>query len=258
MTASYIVRLDDACPTMRKETWDALEEAFDSLAIRPIVGVIPDNRDPAMLLSEPDPRFWERVRNWEQKGWSIALHGLHHRYHQIPAGAEALLPLHAKSEFVGLSLDNQREMMRKSWRIFLDNGVKPTSFMAPSHSFDRNTLLALQAETDIRVITDGYALSPYRAHDFVWAPQQLWRFRRMPFGIWTICLHPNTMRPAELNAVIGQFRKFAPHTISLEEAVTRCNQSKTFIDRLFANLLTQALNIKQNIKRNVTIQRILS
>ncbi len=28
---------------------------------------------------------------------------------------------------------------------------------------------------------------------FYWIPQQLWWFRKMPFGTYTICLHPNTL-----------------------------------------------------------------
>lgn len=41
----FLLRLDDACPTMRLPAWRAIEELVDSLAIRPVVGVIPDNRD---------------------------------------------------------------------------------------------------------------------------------------------------------------------------------------------------------------------
>ena len=62
MGTRFLVRLDDACPTQRSEMWNALEETFDHLGIRPIVGVIPDNRDPALLCSADDGKFWDRVR----------------------------------------------------------------------------------------------------------------------------------------------------------------------------------------------------
>ena len=59
MGARYLVRLDDACPTMQSEAWELLEVAFDKLGIKPIAGVIPENRDPSLFLNEVDAGFWE-------------------------------------------------------------------------------------------------------------------------------------------------------------------------------------------------------
>jgi len=238
--------MDDACPTMRREIWDPLEATLDSLGICPIVGVIPDNGDSSMLCSESDVNFWERVRNWEKKGWGIALHGLHHIYHQTPSDSHALLPIYNRSEFTGLSLDKQCEILRESWRIFSENGVKPSIFMAPSHNFDINTLKALCLETDIRIVTDGHALFPFRQDDFVWIPQQLWHFRWLPFGIWTVCLHPNTLSPSELNFHIEQLTRFAGNVVSYKMAIERCNKGKTLFDKIFTALFGIALHIKTN------------
>ncbi len=249
MSACYIVRLDDACPTMNREIWDTLEEALDRLDIRPIIGVIPDNNDPALHCSSSDPEFWNRVRRWEKKGWGIALHGLHHTYHAIPVDCQALIPIHKKSEFVGLNLEIQRKLLQESWRIFCENGLKPSFFMAPSHTFDENTLLALHTETDIRIITDGYALFPFRHKGFIWIPQQLWRFRWMPFGIWTVCLHPNNMSSTSLTSLIEQLGQFRGKTVSLEVAVARCNEKKTPLDRLFASVFGFAIKAKQLLAR---------
>lgn len=247
MNASYIVRMDDACPTMRREIWDPLEEALDRLGVRPIVGVIPDNLDPSMLCSEADPNFWERVRNWDKKGWGIALHGLHHTYHLIPPDCHALVPLHQTSEFVGLNLEKQRQILREAWRIFSENRVKPLLFMAPSHTFDTNTLLALRLETDIRIVTDGHALFPFREGDFIWIPQQIWDFRRLPFGIWTVCLHPNTMSHSELNSLIERLTRFAGKAVPFEAAVARCSEGKRLVDRIFALVFGIALQVKRQM-----------
>lgn len=247
MNVRYIVRLDDACTTMRRDIWDPLEVALDHLGIHPIVGVIPDNTDPSMLCSEPDPNFWERVRNWEKKGWGIALHGLHHTYHLIPPDCHALIPLHQTSEFVGLSLEKQRQILRESWRIFSENGVKPSMFMAPSHTFDTNTLLALRLETDIRIVTDGHALFPFREGDFIWIPQQLWRFRWLPFGIWTVCLHPNMMNTDELDSLVRQLTRFAGKTIPYQEVIALCNKIKGLSDRIFASIFGIALQVKRQM-----------
>jgi predicted deacetylase len=234
MRARYIVRLDDACQTMRHDTWSKLEEALDELGIRPIVGVIPDNQDQGLFLSPSDPHFWDRVRRWQEKGWGVALHGLHHQYHDIPPGAEALLPLHTKSEFVGLSLDEQRRKIARGYSLLRAENIQPRLFMAPSHSFDRDTLRALRDETDIRVITDGYSLRPYRDGDFIWLPQQLWRFRWMPIGIWTVCLHPNTLSGREADMLVSRLRRFSHRVISVDTALGACKASKGPQDVAFA------------------------
>jgi predicted deacetylase len=244
MTARYIVRLDDACPTMRRDAWSQLEEALDELRIRPIVGVIPDNQDKGLFLSPPDPRFWDRVRSWQEKGWSIALHGLHHQYHAIPAAAEALLPLHTKSEFVGLSLDEQRRKVARGYALLRAEDIRPRLFMAPSHSFDRDTLRALRDETDIRIITDGYALRPYRDGDFIWLPQQLWRFRWMPVGIWTVCLHPNSLGEHELDTVVARLRRLSRRVISVDAALEACKGSKGLVDFACAALVGWMLRVR--------------
>ena len=52
-------------------------------------------------------------------------------------------------------------------------------------------------------ISDGISLAPYRFMDFLFVPQQLWNPKKKLFGIWTICLHPNTMN----NSSINDFKK---------------------------------------------------
>ena len=42
----YCLRLDDACPQMNTEKWARIERILDKYKVRPIVGVIPENRDP--------------------------------------------------------------------------------------------------------------------------------------------------------------------------------------------------------------------
>jgi predicted deacetylase len=197
--AKYIIRLDDACPTMRTEMWDLIEDLFDEFNIRPVVGVIPDNRDPSLMLAPEDPRFWSRARQWQNKGWEVVMHGLHHVYHSIPSHGNSMLPLSDKSEFVGISLDRQKKMLAHGYSIMVDQGLKPRAFMAPSHTFDSNTLQALSESTDIRVITDGHAFAPFIHLGFTWVPQQIWRFRYFPFGYWCICLHPNTMHIRDID-----------------------------------------------------------
>ena len=73
LNATYLVRFDDLCPTMRWSVWEPVEQILDAEGIRPIVAVIPDNADPSMRIEPEKADFWERVRTWQAKGWAIGL-----------------------------------------------------------------------------------------------------------------------------------------------------------------------------------------
>ena len=94
MVANYIVRMDDACPTMNSERWDRVERILDNHDIHPVVAVIPDNRDPQLNVKNPDPAFCEKVRNWQTKGWTIAMHGETHLMRSTDA--EQILPFYKR------------------------------------------------------------------------------------------------------------------------------------------------------------------
>jgi hypothetical protein len=161
-----------------------------------------------MERSPPAPDFWSKVRDWRDKRWGIALHGLHHRYHPDPPGTKSIVPFHREGEYVGLPLAEQRAILRKAWEIFHSHDISPEWFIAPSHSFDRNTLEALRIETDIRYVSDGLSFRPFERFGFGWLPQQLWGFDSQLFGVWTVCFHPNTMTEHRLATVIRHLYEF--------------------------------------------------
>lgn len=189
----YLIRLDDACPTMGKAKWDRVEQILDQYGVRPMVGIVPDCRDETLMLDPPDPAFWTKAQAWEKKGWAIALHGYNHVY-SSEGGLDGLNPLWARSEFAGIPLDIQREKIRKGVAILREHDLHLRFFFAPSHTYDENTLTALREESDIRIISDTIATKPYRYQDFTILPQLGGRCveRRLP-GVWTFCLHPNMM-----------------------------------------------------------------
>lgn len=189
MGARYIIRLDDACPTMNIKNWDKIESILDRYNLKPIVCVIPDNKDRGLFYDKPDPNFWARVKNWQNKGWAIAMHGFQHLHVPSEVG---LVPINKTSEFVGLSLEEQKKKIKKAWNLLIKKGIKPTLWTAPLRSYDYNTLLALELETDIRIISDDISFSPFYDRNFYWIPQQLWSFKMFPFGLWSIILHPST------------------------------------------------------------------
>ena len=70
MKARFLLRFDDLCPTTPWDHWHALERVMIEEEVRPILSVIPDNRDRNLFESAPDPKFWERVRSWQARGWT--------------------------------------------------------------------------------------------------------------------------------------------------------------------------------------------
>ena len=102
------------------------------------------------------------------------------------------------SEFVGLPLEEQKRRIRDGVRILKGRDITPLAWVAPAHGMDKNTLEALRIESDIRLISDSFARRPVSRWGFTWIPQQLWRPRPMPGGLWTVCLHPNEMTQSDI------------------------------------------------------------
>lgn len=234
MTARYLLRLDDACPTMDLRRWSKVESVLDRLGIRPLVAVVPDNQDPELQVDAPDASFWDRVRVWQAKGWTIAMHGHQHRFHFVDR-KQLLLPFYNRSEFGGLSFDEQSQKIRASWQIFQNEGVSPTVWIAPAHCFDRTTLTALRAETSIRIVSDGIACDQYQEDDFFWLPQQLWAFTEKSSGLWTICLHPNTMTDHTIDKLANLLATdtIHPRLVGVNDLVMRPRR-RSFKDKVYA------------------------
>lgn len=193
MNNKYLIRLDDACPTMDAAKWQRMEDILDSYGVRPMVGVIPNNNDSKQKIDTEDPNFWSKVNKWSNKMWVIALHGYDHCYIS-EEGLKGLNPLWARSEFAGVPLEKQKEKIREGMKIFRSQGIDPKYFFAPSHTYDQNTLVALKEESNIRIISDTIATKPYKDRDFTIIPQLGGHCSEMKIsGIWTFCLHPSAM-----------------------------------------------------------------
>lgn len=197
----YLIRLDDACPTMDAKKWRRMEDILDAKGVCPMVGIIPNNNDPQQKIDAEDPAFWDKVDNWVKKQWAVALHGYDHCYIS-EEGLKGLNPLWARSEFAGLPLEQQKEKIRKGVKIFRSHGIDPMYFFAPSHTYDKNTLVALKEESNIRIISDTIATKPYKEGGFTFIPQLGGHCSEMKIpGIWTFCLHPSAMTEENFVAV---------------------------------------------------------
>jgi hypothetical protein len=241
MKVKYVIRLDDASEYMDHTKWNAFFDLFDRYKIKPIIAVIPFNKDPKMVNSNPDALFWEKVRIWQLKGYRIALHGFEHVYSNTKSG---IIGLNNYTEFAGVTFEKQCSMLEQGYRKFLTENVSTEIFVAPAHSFDRDTLKALKNVTKINIISDGYFINPVKKDGFNWIPQQLWSPKRKRKGLWTICYHPETS--SEL--ILADLEKFLLHN------------SELIIDPLsleFGNIKIEDIIFTLIMKSKIKIQRVL-
>jgi predicted deacetylase len=184
--------MDDITPDMDWPRFRAYIDLFGRHGVRPLLGVVPDNRDPKLTRGPRNPAFWDELRSLRDAGRAdFAQHGYQHLYvsrrHGLLGRRYGFKP---QSEFVGLDYGTQLAKIRAGHDILRREGIDTDIFMAPSNSFDRTTLRALR-DSGFRAVTDGIALFPFERDGLVFVPQQIWRPLRAPFGVWTICLHSN-------------------------------------------------------------------
>jgi len=214
--ARYLLRFDDLCPTMNWKVWSEIEAILIQHQIKPILAVVPDNHDSTLCVGAPIKGFWERVRRWQGRGWTIALHGHQHRYLTRKAG---IVALRKKSEFAGLPRVQQEEKLQRGVEIFQQEGIRPRVWVAPGNSFDRVTV-SLLPQFGIRIICDGYFRTPFICpRRMIWIPQQLFQFRPAPAGVWTVCYHHNGWTSEDLQTFRQDVARYQPQIASLEDVL---------------------------------------
>lgn len=220
--AQYLLRFDDLCPTVSQRRWRRFLPLIEEFGIQPILGVIPDNRDPQLEMSPPDPEFWDGMQALEASGATIAMHGYRHR---CESWYQSLLPLHQRTEFAGVSLNKQREWIRAGLKILRGHGLNPRLWIAPRHGFDWNTLDALRAE-GLTALSDGFARVPVVRGGITWIPQQLWEPVEKSKGLWTICIHPNTASNELVEQLSAFLDKNAAQFTSVDHVLAQFNGVK--------------------------------
>lgn len=185
------VRLDDITPAMEWDKFEAFAELLNEYDIKPLIGVVPDNRDENLNRGTARDDFWEYVKRLQESGWVIAQHGCQHVYTQHKAG---LFPLNDFSEFAGVPYEGQLDMLERGKEIFAGHGIVTDLFMAPAHSYDRNTLRALK-QAGFRGLTDGFGSGPYLWCGLTFYPIafRLEGSLKKEKGITTIVVHTNTL-----------------------------------------------------------------
>ena len=190
----FIIRLDDIAPNMHVGNFRRAAQLFEQFGVKPLIGVIPQNRDSELLTHDKWPGdFWGEMRALVARGWECALHGFQHL--NLGSGS-SILRRNSQSEFAGLSYETQMERLSQAKSILEEQQLPASVFMAPWHSFDRTTLRVLK-ELGFRALTDGYALFPYYFEGMLFVPQLFARPRRYPLGLHTFCLHLNHFDAAD-------------------------------------------------------------
>lgn len=192
------IRMDDITPHMDWSKFERFKELLDQYQIKPLIGVVPDNRDDNLEFEEEKTgnfsehgNFWQYVKQLQEEGWVIAMHGYQHVYTEKKGG---LFPLNHFSEFAGISYEKQYQMLEKGKEILRTHGIQTDFFMAPAHSYDRNTLKALKMLGFTRM-TDGFGKAPYEWQGITFYPIsfRLSSSLKKKEGFTTMVIHANTM-----------------------------------------------------------------
>jgi predicted deacetylase len=228
---------------MNWDTWTQVVEILLEFDVKPILSVVPDNQDETLKVYKAKNDFWDEVRTWQSCGWTIGVHGYQHVYETKDAGLSCI---NRFSEFSGLPHSEQVLKLRSAIEIFRREGVRPDIWVAPGHSFDLVTLEALK-EVGIHSISDGFFLHPHRDRSgMIWIPQQLWRFRRMPLGVWTVCHHINHWAAEEVARLRRDVRQFAELLTDCESVIaTYRNRRMNPIDSMYARLHRMGVRSRQ-------------
>jgi predicted deacetylase len=245
MTAQYLVRFDDICPTMNWHVWAQVEAILEEAGVKPLLAVVPDNLDPELHVAAADPTFWQKVREWQSRGWTIAMHGYQHCY---VTSAPGIIGRNRYSEFAGLEESLQQSKVEQAMGIFDRESVRAEAWIAPAHSFDQATVRCLR-RAGIDCISDGYSLFPYVCREgMLWVPQQLGNFRAMPIGMWTVCLHTNRWNAADIERFRRDVQAFRSQITDVVEIRRKYRtRARSMSDQLFFNCFRTIRSLKAGV-----------
>lgn len=230
------VRMDDITPDMN---WCNFNRAIDLLAryeAWPLLGIVPDNKDSRLSIDESCPDFASRMLALRDKGAVLAMHGATHVYTTKKGG---IFPLNLFSEFAGVPIERQRESLCTAQRKLTDIGIDTDVFMAPGHTFDKNTLKVLE-ELGFKYLTDGFGYEPFYQKKVIFLPIALRKgkiYNGMR-GMTTIVLHVNDWKESDFESfeklLSDKKQFFASYSKWFELPVKKESVFKNIKDYLYA------------------------
>lgn len=209
------IRMDDITPDMDWARFLRFKELCDLYQVKPLIGVVPQNQDSMLHCGEAREDFWEYVLQLEKEGWVIAQHGCTHTYHTKKKGC---FPLNAISEYAGRSYREQLDSLKRGREILEAHGIFTDIFMAPAHSYDRNTLKALKAAGFGR-LTDGFGDRPYEWMGLTFYPISFRQSSslKQESGYTTFVIHSNTMKDEDFERYERMFAEHQDKLLSYQE-----------------------------------------
>ena len=251
------IRLDDITPDMNWSNFERFKSLLDKYNIKALLGVVPQNHDPKLAIDPAREDFWEYLKSLEMEGWTLCMHGLNHVYTTHNGG---LLPLNRNSEFAGLSFERQDEMIRSGKMLLESNGITTDMFMAPSHSYDLNTLRALK-KNGFNKITDGFGNVPYIWEDMTFYPisyKKSQTLKSKEEGCVTFVVHTNTMKDKDFESYEKLLESRSEDFVSYNEMLKLnpiiVDNKYRFKEQLMANTkyyLREILRVTSGVRKAV-------
>ena len=234
-----VIRFDDICENMKWNFMEKCENLFDELNIKPILGVIPNNKDKELLKYKKKHNFWDIVRKWQRKGWTIAMHGYTHVY-DTNTNKKDYFNYGGRSEFFGHSLKEQINRINLGLKKFNAENIAIRVFFAPNHTYDQNTFKALK-NCGISEVIDGYGLTPYRYLNINFIPQLFYKNIILPYGIQSTQIHLNYWGEEDFKIFKRFIIKNKNKIITYDQVIKKV--SNKFIDLSLNFVLEKALKI---------------
>ncbi|MDE7479412.1 MAG: DUF2334 domain-containing protein [Lachnospiraceae bacterium] len=215
------IRMDDITPDMDWTKFMRFKALCDLYQVKPLIGVVPCNMDENLHIVAPENApvkdFWVYIKNLQDEGWCIAQHGVTHIYTTKKMGC---FPLNRLSEFAGTGYEKQYKALKQGRKILSDNSIETDIFMAPAHSFDRDTIKALKKLGFCRM-TDGFGVCPYVRWGMTFYPisyrQSSALQNKKEKGYTTFVVHANTMNNKDFERYEQLFADYQDRLISYSE-----------------------------------------
>ena len=224
------IRMDDITPDMDWAKFLRFKELCDLYQVKPLIGVVPENQDAMLHIDEERDDFWECLLQLEKEGWVIAQHGYTHIYSTKKKGC---FPLNAISEYAGKPYEEQLAYLKKGKQILESHGIYTDIFMAPAHSYDKNTLKALK-EVGFSKLTDGFGDRPYEWKGLTFYPISFKQSNslKQEKGYTTFVIHANTMNEKDFERYEKLFAEHKDKLISYQDYLKVSTEKRGVIGRV--------------------------
>ena len=243
--AKYLMRFDDINPMMDWKRFLFLKKILEKYNIKSILGVVPDCKDKNLFYSKPFREYYEFLRKYKSFGDTIAQHGFTHIYDSKSKG---IFGSSKNSEFAGHSYKMQLKKLKSGKEILNKEYLWDPVFMAPGHSFDKNSIKALES-LNFNIILDGFALFPFRKNKITFIPQI--SSRPLPLFlpcVSQLCIHINTISDKEFFKLIDFIDNNHDKFIKLDDIKIKFNFLKLF-DKFIIYLIVKVIRIFRSFKK---------